>query len=431
MNAAPSLDWEALLNNLKLLCAQPSVVGQIRGLNDGADSVASILRDVGLDCRMVQTAGAPIVLGRYDVGASRTLLVYGRYDVPPPGLPRSWTHDPFQPAIRDGALYARGAVVKAELAARAAALRILIKQRVPVNIVMVVEGESLIGSPHLSELQDATARVDACLWSGGSFDADNMPLLYTGVKGLLQVELQAATANTVLPATYAATVPNPIWTLVLALASIKSEFEEILIEGFYDEIVPPSRAALNAVQRLDVGDQARRTAWQVGQFITNVSGAMLTRTETFSPTCNISAINVAGSDLPSIPQRASATLHFQLVPELQPQRLFELLTTHLATLGFTSLKVTQLPGAYGPLQSSELAFNPGQAAVGIFGKYAQLVPLAPFAAPAALVAPNKPFLSCGLERPDSALFGADEHVPLADIEAHARLVLELLQRMAV
>ncbi len=431
MNAATGLDLNTLLNNLKLLCAQASVSGQSRGLTDGADSVASVLRSVGLDCRIVKTSGAPIVVGRYDVGAARTMLLYGRYDVPPAGLRRSWTYEPFQPAIHDGLLYARGAVIKAELVARAAAIQTLIHQRVPVNLVVVVEGESLIGSPHLADVQSETTACNACLWSGGGFDAADMPLLYSGLKGLLQVELQASVASTTVPASYAATVPNPIWQLVLALSSIKSEFEEILIEGFYDEVNPPSRQSLNMVQRLDVGEQARRDAWKVPSFIANVKGAMLARTETFSPTCNISVFNVPNGDMPAIPQRASATLHFQLVPDLEPARLFELLQAHFEARGFAGLTITQLPGAYAPMLSAELSFNAAQSAVGVYGKYAQMVPLAPFAAPASVIARDKPLISCGVERPTSSIFGPDEHVPLADVESHARLIAELIHRMAV
>jgi acetylornithine deacetylase/succinyl-diaminopimelate desuccinylase-like protein len=81
--------------------------------------------------------------------------------------------------------------------------------------------------------------------------------------------------------------------------------------------------------------------------------------------------------------------------------------------------------------SPELSFNAAQAAVGVYGKYAQMVPLASFAAPAAIVAEGKPMISCGLERPTSSIFGPDEHVPLADVEAHARLIAELVHRMAV
>lgn len=431
MNDAVTPDSAALLDNLRLLCAQPSVAGQARGLADGADSVATILRDSGLECRIIPTPGAPIVVGRYDAGAARTLVLYGRYDVPPAGLRRSWTNDPFQPTIRDDKLYARGAVVKGELVARAEALKLLIAQRVPLNITVVVEGESLIGSPHLAAVRPDLGPCDLLLWSGGGFSAAGSPLLYAGVKGLLQVALSTTTASTVVPLTYAATVPNPLWTLTLALTSIKSEFEEILLEGFYDEIVPPSRSALSAVQQLDVGEQQRRAAWGIDRFLANVSGSMLARTETFSPSCNISAINVASSGVPAVPSQASAEIQFQLVPDHQPARVFELLTAHLAARGLDHLEIRQLPGAYGPAQSAALPFDAAQAVATVYGQPAPVVPLAPFAAPAALLATAVPLISCGLERPASALLGPDEHVPHVDLLLHTRLLLELITRMAV
>jgi acetylornithine deacetylase/succinyl-diaminopimelate desuccinylase-like protein len=431
VNQPASLQPDALLNKLRLLCAQASVSGQSRELAECADSVVAILRDVGLDCQIVATAGAPIVIGRYDAGAERTLLLYGRYDVPPAGLRRSWSIDPFRPTVRNNKVYARGAVVKAELVARAAALQTLIEQKVPLNLTVVVEGESLIGSPHLSAAREAIGHCDVSLWSGGGFDSAGLPLFYSGVKGLLQVELQVTTATTVVPASYAATAPNPIWTLVLALSSIKSEFEEILIEGFYDEIAPPSRQALNSVQGLDVGEQARRDAWGVQQFVASVGGAMLTRTETFSPTCNISNLHVNASTVPSIPQRASAEVQFQLVPDLQPGRVFELLQGHIQARGFTDLHVKLLPGAYKPLQSAQLPFDAPQAAATVFGKPAHVLPLAPFSAPAALLAPDAPLVSCGLERPSSSIFGADEHVQFEDVMAHTRLMIELITRIAI
>lgn len=431
MNDAISLDPTALLDQLRLLCAQPSIAGQTRGLADGADAVASILRHSGLDCRLVKTPGAPIVIGYYNAGASRTLLVYGRYDMPPAGLRRNWTNDPFQPTIRDDTLYARGAVAKGELVARAAALRAIIEQHVPLNLVVVVEGESLIGSAHLATIRDAFGTVDACLWSGGSFDASGTPLLYTGVKGFVQAELRVNSANIPVPLTYAATVPNPLWTLTLALSSIKSEYEEILLEGFYDDVAPPSRAALNSVQGRDVGEQARRQAWGVDQFVAHVGGAMLTRTETFSPTCNISTLDVSDVGVAAIPARARAEVQFQLVPDQQPERVFESLVAHVQARDFAGLEVRRLPGAYPPYQAGTLPFDATTTTASIYGGPATVLPIAPFAAPAALLVADVPFVSCGLERPDSHLLSADEQVPLNDLLLHTRLLVELMSRMAV
>jgi acetylornithine deacetylase/succinyl-diaminopimelate desuccinylase-like protein len=431
VNNAASPTADDLLDNLRLLCAAPSVSGQLRALADGADAVASVLRGAGLDCRIVATGGAPIVVGRYDTGAAKTLLLYGRYDVPPPGLRRNWINDPFQPTVRDDVVYARGAVIKGELVARAAALRTLIWQGLQLNVVVVIEGESLIGSPSLQAARELVGDCHAALWSGGGFDARGVPLLYSGVKGLLRAELKARTATATVPGAYAATVQNPIWTLAFALTSIKSEFEEILIEGFYDEITPPSRAALNSVQQLDVGDGQRRAAWGIDHFIANVGGAMLARTETFSPSINLVNFNVSGGGASAIPERASVELDIQLVPDLQPDRLFELLRDHLQARGFHAVEADRLPGSYSPYRSAEPVLDVDEAVQSTYGQAGALVPLAPFAAPAAVLLTDASFLSCGLERPDSALFGPDERLPIADLVAHTTLITEMLRRAAV
>lgn len=431
MTSEDAFTPETLTSMLGLLCAQPSVTGQQRALVDAADAVASVLRDAGLTCAIVKTPGAPIVIGQYHSGTAPTLLLYGHYDIPAAGLRRTWNHDPFQPTIHDDALWSRGAVVKAEIVARAAALRALIDQRVPLNICFVVEGEALAGSPHLRLVRHQVGDCDMGLWSGGSLDAHGVPLLYTGVKGLLQVTLTATAASSALPATYAATVANPLWTLVTALGSIKSEFEEILLEGFYDEVEPPTRAALDAMQHLEYDEAGRRSAWQIERFVTNVSGRMLARTETFSPTCNISLIDAPNSGAPSIPPQARAEIEFQLVPNQQPDHVFVSLIDHLKARGFDRLDVVRKPGSYAPLMSPPLPFSADRAAVSHYGRPAQIVPIAPFTAPADVLTRHVPFISCGLERPTSALFGPNEHVPIADLVGQTRLLTELITRMAV
>ncbi len=428
---SPFLEPEALVSSLRLLCAQPSISGQARGLRDGAESVLSILRGIGLDCSMIATAGAPIVVGRHAAGAARTLLVHACYDVPPPGLRRDWHSDPFVPTIRQDILYARGAIIKGELVARAAAIGALIAQHVPLNIVFVAEGESLGGSPHLAAAREAIGACDTAVWSGGGFDARDVPLLYTGVKGLLQVELCATGAATSVPATYAATVSNPVWTLIHALAGLKSEYEEILIDGFYDEIAPPSRAALDAVQGLDVGEAARRAAWGVERFIAGAGGAMLARTELLSPAINISALHIAGADGPVIPAGARAELQLQLVPDLAPERVWTLLATHVESRRLPGVRLRRLPGGYAPYMSDGVAPDLARAAAVIYGDEARLLPLAPFVAPAALLLDGAGLISCGLERPSSARFGPNERLPLDDLVRHALFLTELIRRLAV
>lgn len=428
---SPFLQPAALMSNLRLICAQPSVSGDARGLRDGAEAVLSILGAAGLDCSMIATAGAPIVVGRYDAGATRALLLYARYDVAASGPRRDWQSDPFVPAVRNDGLYARGAIIKGELVARAAAIGALIAQRIPLNVVFVVEGESLVGSPNLAAARESVSACRIALWSGGSYDSHDVPLLYTGLKGLLQVELLATGPTIRVPEAYAATVPNPLWTLTHALARLKSEYEEILIDGFYDHVHSPTHATLDAVRGLDVGETARRQAWGTERFIAGASGPMLARAELLAPTINISAIRVTGADGPAIPSAASAELHLQLVPDLDPDRAWNLLQAHLESRKLPGLTLRRLPGGYPPYLHDGSAGNAGRAATQIYGGEARVLPLAPFSAPAALLLDTAALISCGLERPSSAVFAPNEHLPMRDLVSHARFVTEVVSRLAV
>jgi acetylornithine deacetylase/succinyl-diaminopimelate desuccinylase-like protein len=425
----PAANGAAMLDDLRLLCAQPTVTGETRALEDGVDSVMAVLRSNGLACRLYATPGAPIVVGRYDGGHTRTLLLYARYDLPPAGQRRTWRGDPFQLSLRDGRVFARGSVAKAELVARAAALRRLIElRRVPCNIVFVVEGESLIGSPNLGAVAGACASASWALWSGGSCGAAGVPLLYAGVKGLLRVELRAQGARSALPISYAATTPNPLWNLVAALASIKSSFEEITIEGFYDDVAALDRETLATVRGLDLGEEARRDAWGLERFVANLQGPMLARAESFSPSCNLSAIEFSGNAA-SVPSHATAQLQFQLVPDQQPETVYRQLVAHLAANNLAGVTAIRLDGHYAPRVTSSGALGRAAATAGsnVYGVAPRIISLAPFAAPASLLVPSTvPLIACGLERPDSSLYGPDESVSLADLESHTRFIGELI-----
>lgn len=424
-------DHSAMLDDLRVLCAGPTVAGQTRALEDGVGAVMDLLRSNGLQVQLYATGGAPIVVARYDAGRPRTLLIYGRYDVAPPGPRRAWRGDPFQPIMRDDRLWARGAVAKGELVARVAAVRRLIEgSALPCNVLFVVEGESLLGSPHLQAVAPLAASAHWALWTGGACDAAGLPLLYTGVKGLLQVELRADGPRLSLPAGFAATAPNPLWSLVAALGHIKSSFEEVTIEGFYDEVVAPDKETMAGVRGLDVGETARRAAWGVDRFVANLQGPMLARAESFSPSCNLSAIDYTGNES-AIPSRATAQIQFQLVPDQQPDTVFALLRAHLAAHRLTNITATRLPGSYAPRAAGGCLNAATEAAAAVYGGEPRVVGMAPFSSPASLIVPpGTPLLACGLDRPDSAVFGPDESVPLRDLAAHANFLRSLIGAVA-
>src|SRR5919202_2908853 len=136
------------------LCAQPSVSARGEGVFECADLVAQLLTEHGFRVEKFPTAGNPIVVGHADGRIERTLLFYNHYDVQPPEPLELWTTPPFEPTVRDGALYARGAKDdKGELIARLAALdavRAAHDGALPCGVTFVVEGEEEIGSPTIA-----------------------------------------------------------------------------------------------------------------------------------------------------------------------------------------------------------------------------------------------------------------------------------------
>src|SRR5262249_52763670 len=145
---------------------------------------------------------------------------------------------------------------------------------------------------------------------------------YTGAKGLLQIRLRANGANQALPAGIAASVSNPLWRLLWALGQIKSDQEEVLIDGFYNDIEGPSRAENQLLRTLSMDEAGRMAAWGISQFLFGLDGASLVRTEATLPTCNVTSVAVEpAGDLALIPVAATARVDFQLVPRQHPQAI--------------------------------------------------------------------------------------------------------------
>ncbi|MBI3742647.1 MAG: M20/M25/M40 family metallo-hydrolase, partial [Chloroflexi bacterium] len=165
---------DAYIAETARLCAQPSVSARSEGTRECAPLVAKILRAHGLDVQSFETPGNPILVGRARGKSARTLLFYNHYDVQPPEPLELWTTPPYQPTVRDGALYARGSKDdKGELIARLAAVdaaRIAHNGELPCGVTFVVEGEEEIGSPHIAEFVQSHKELlksDCAIWEEG------------------------------------------------------------------------------------------------------------------------------------------------------------------------------------------------------------------------------------------------------------------------
>jgi acetylornithine deacetylase/succinyl-diaminopimelate desuccinylase-like protein len=236
----------------------PSISAQDIGIAEVATMLVEHLTGLGFATEAVPTRKHPMVLGRWDgAPGAPTILLYGHYDVQPPEPLEAWISPPFQPTIRDGRIYARGiGDNKGQHFAQLLAIEshLAVHGRLPCNVIVLLEGEEEIGSPHIAEFIEAHRdrhKADLVVTSDGPLHASGRPTLTYGVRGMVTFELRCRhAARDVHSGNFGGVVPNPIWTLVHLLASMKNEAGEITIAGLHDHIVPPTDLEREVAARL-------------------------------------------------------------------------------------------------------------------------------------------------------------------------------------
>ncbi|HLH63608.1 MAG TPA: M20/M25/M40 family metallo-hydrolase [Ktedonobacteraceae bacterium] len=251
---------EAFLARLIDYLRRPSISAYGEGIAEVAEYIAGVMRQMGLAVRILPTTGWPIVFGEYHLRPDApTVLLYGHYDVQPPDPLEEWISPPFEPAIRDGRLYARGVGDnKGQHFAQLMALESLMvcHGTLPCNVKVLLEGEEEVGSPHMPEFvrkhRDAL-QADLMIVSDGPVHEDGQSTISFGVRGVLDIELRARGANRDLHSGHwGGIAPDPLWTLVHLLASMKNERGEITIDGFYDHVQPLTELEREALAKLPV-----------------------------------------------------------------------------------------------------------------------------------------------------------------------------------
>src|SRR5229473_2476675 len=340
---------------LERLCSQPSVVAQNLGMAEMADLIESLLSENGFQTQRLYAAGAPpAIYGELRGRSDYTILLYNHYDVQPPEPLELWHTSPFKPTVVDGKLYARGVSDnKAEIASRLTAIHALqaVYGELPITLRWIIEGEEEIGSPHFGAMAQAYStllQADGCLWEGSGFDPTNRPQLGLGTKGLLYVQLDVQGTGIDAHSGSAPILPSAAWRLVQALATLRTPQGHIRIPGFYDAVLKPSEAQLAAIADQPVMDTELREAYQVRQFVDNLSGAALSERLAFTPTCNIAGL-VSGytgeGSKTVLPSKAMAKIDFRLVPDQDPQDILEKLKAHLKAERYDDISITTFGNA--------------------------------------------------------------------------------------
>jgi acetylornithine deacetylase/succinyl-diaminopimelate desuccinylase-like protein len=252
---------------LEQLCRQPSVAAQNLGMAEMAGLIETLLGEVGFRTQRLFTEGAPLAIyGELRGRSNYTLLLYNHYDVQPAEPLELWQSPPFEPTIRDGKLFARGASDnKGEIAARLAAIRALRAAygELPITIRWVIEGEEEIGSPHFTAIARTYAtllQADGCIWEGSGFDVEKRPKLVLGTKGLLYVQLDVQGTGIDAHSGSAPILPSAAWRLVQALATLRTPDGRVRIPGIYDAALAPSAAQLAALSDQPNQDEQMREA---------------------------------------------------------------------------------------------------------------------------------------------------------------------------
>jgi acetylornithine deacetylase/succinyl-diaminopimelate desuccinylase-like protein len=367
---------ERHLENVRRWLRQPSISAENVGVRQMAELFRDDLARIGFhESELVPTGGHPGVWGYYDAGAATTLAVYMMYDVQPVE-PADWRVPPFEAQLVElpvgRAVMARGATnqkgpqrafLNAVEAIRA------VDGRLPVNLMVVAEGEEELGSPHFDEV---IARYEQRLRTaaGVFFPANAQGItgavsMSLGVKGIVYFELEARGGDRGGPqraeihGSLQSIVESPVWRLVQALASLTSDDgATILVPGYYDAIRAPTleeqRLANAAAIAFARNEPRMREAMGVARFARGETGRAALIRSLFDTTLNIDGIwgGYTGEGVKTIlPHVATAKVDSRLVPDQTPDEAVRLIRAHLDAQGFGDIALRVLAG-YPPAQTS-------------------------------------------------------------------------------
>lgn len=239
---------DAFIGRLMDYVSHPSISAHDIGIREVADMLVKMLGKLGMEAEAVATTGHPMVLGRRGNRPNvPTVMFYGHYDVQPPEPLEAWISPPFEPTIRDGRIYARGVGDnKGQHFAQLLAIEswLAVHDDLPCNVIVLLEGEEEIGSPHIAEFAERhrdRLNADLVVTADGPLHISGRPIITFGVRGILSFDLKVRTASRdAHSGNYGGVMPNAIWKLVHLLGTMKNADGEITIEGIHDNVVPPS-----------------------------------------------------------------------------------------------------------------------------------------------------------------------------------------------
>ena len=326
-----------------------------------AEWVAGRMRAAGIESvQILPTGGHPVVYGDWlHAPGKPTVLIYGHFDTQPADPLELWDHPPFEPVVRDGRVYARGASDdKGNMLPPILAVEALLRTTgaLPVNVKFLFEGQEEIGSPQIPEFVAAHRDMLACdlvISSDGGQWSETEPAILTGLRGGCGVQIDVRGPNRDLHSgIYGGAVQNPIHALTAILASMRGADGRILVEGFYDAVQPLTDDERRRFASLPFDEAAYMADLGVTALWGEAGYTTYERTWA-RPTLEINGIwgGFQGEGVKTVlPSEAHAKITCRLVPNQDPATIVALITAHVqrhtppgVTVTVTPLKLLAKP----------------------------------------------------------------------------------------
>jgi acetylornithine deacetylase/succinyl-diaminopimelate desuccinylase-like protein len=338
-----------LLDFLRIpsISADPAYAGSVR---QTAEWVADNLRKAGADhVRLEETAGFPIVYGEKMVDpAAPTVLVYGHYDVQPADPLELWDNPPFEPVIKDGLIFARGACDdKGQVFMHVKAFEAMLASgELACNVKFMIEGEEEVGSDNLGLFVASNKdllKADVILISDTAIIANDIPSIDVGLRGLSYMEVAVQGPNRDLHSgVYGGAVANPINILCQMIASMHDEYNHITIPGFYDGVLELSASDRAAMAQTPFDLDAYQKDLGI-QSVHGEKGYSTIERASIRPTLDVNGIwgGYTGEGAKTVlPSMAYAKISMRLVPNQRSEEITRLFTEHFLSIAPKGVKVT-------------------------------------------------------------------------------------------
>ncbi|HBF87902.1 MAG TPA: dipeptidase [Bacteroidales bacterium] len=314
-----------------------------------AEYIKKSLLDAGVTkAEVMETDGNPVVYAEKIIDNSKpTVLVYGHYDVMPVEPLELWKTPPFEPEVRDGKIWARGADDdKGQLFMHVKAFELMVKtQTLPCNVKFMIEGEEEIGSPNLGkfcEQHKPMLKADIILVSDTGMIAQDIPSITTGLRGLAYWEVEVTGPNRDLHSgLFGGAVANPINMLAKMISQMVDDNGRITIPGFYDDVLEVSKQERELLAKVPFNEDAYKKAIDVIE-LSGEKGYSTTERTGIRPTFDVCGIwgGYTGEGSKTVlPSKAFAKISCRLVPNQNHEKIAILFKEHFESMAPKGVKV--------------------------------------------------------------------------------------------